>query len=655
MRKLIGKIRDSLPTKISLSMFCIVLLVFILANSVSMTLSQHHFHAVAMNSARTILNTAVARTERYLRSVENATNTTAWMVENKFRPDSLLVLSRRIVEQNGFISGCSISAQPYMFPSEGRYFSAYTVRKGEEIITVQEDEYEYFDYEWYRKAATVGHAVWIDPFVDDNEGSLSADHLIASYSRPLFDKENHLIGVISTDFSLPELSRALSSEKPYPNSYFFLLGSDGVYFDHPDTSRILVKTIFDPTAGKFFLDKLTLGREMTSGKSGTMHADIAGVRSLICYEPIPGTNWSAGLVSPEKDVLLGFRRLDISILLIVFFVLLFILFICRRTVVRAFAPMKLLEEQARLITDGDYFSEMPRGNANSVIGTLQNSFADMQEVLRNHILEVNKKTEELSKRNDELEKANRALEEALRRQSDFVSNMTHQVRTPLNLVMGFAQLFRDSGVDTMSRQEFDRILHVIDYNAMILRRMSLMLYDSSDRGYHDEIASLCYDSLSPNEVARECIGYTNRYFPEVGVKLETSLEDSFTIVSDYLYLMRSIREILYNSAKYSDGNNISLRLSANKDGVRFVFEDTGKGIPQDGLETIFTPFYKPDYLSEGLGLGLALTKRHVMLLGGSLELDQDYRKGCRFIMEIPSKAESLSQGEGFRINDESRL
>ena len=635
MRKLIGIIRDSLPTKISLSMFFFVLLVFILANSVSMALSQRHFHSIAMDSTRKILNTAGAKADRYLRSVENATNITAWLAENKFRPDSLLVLSRRIVEENSFISGCSISAQPYMFPSEGRYFSAYTVRKGDEIITVQEDGYEYFDYEWYSKAATAGHAVWIDPFMDDNEGSLSADHLIASYSRPLFDKENRLIGVISTDLSFPELSKAMSSEKPYPNSYFFLVGHDGRYFDHPDSTRILVKTIFDPTSGQYFSDKLTLGREMVAGKSGVMHADVAGVHSMIAYEPVSGTDWSAALVCPEKDVLSGYRRLDITVLIIAFFALLFILFICRRTIVQAFAPMKLLEEQARLITDGDYFSEMPPGNEYSVIGTLQNSFAHMQQVLRNDIIKVNEKTEELSKRNDELEKANTALEEALHRQSDFVSNMTHQVRTPLNLVMGFAQLLRDSGEDTMSQQELTKIIHIIDYNAMMLRRMSLMLYDSSDRGYHDEVVNLSFIHVSPNLIARECVGYTDRYFPEATVELKTSLEDSFIIESDHLYLLRSIRELLYNSAKYSDGKNISLSVSANKDRVRFVIEDTGKGIPEENMDSIFNPFYKWDSFSEGLGIGLSLTKRHVVLLGGSLELDRDYRKGCRFIVEIP--------------------
>lgn len=635
MRKLIRHIKDSLPTKISLNMFLVVLLVFILANGVSMALSQRHFHPVAMNNASETLNTAVVRAERYLRSVETATNATAWFAENSFRPDSLLVLSRRIVEQNGFISGCSISARPDMFPQMGRYFSAHTVRRGEEIITVQEDGYEYFDYEWYSKAATLGHAVWIDPFVDDNAGSLSADQMIASYSRPLYDKENRFLGVMSTDLSVPELSRVLSSEKPYLHSYLMLLGHDGRYFVHPDTTRILVNTIFDPTDGHYFSDKLALGREMTSGKRGKMHADVAGVHSLICYEPVPGTDWSAALVIPEKDVLHGYRRLDRIILIIVFVVLLLIFFDCRRVVVRAFAPMKLLEEQALLISEGDYSTEIPPGNTNSVIGNLQNSFAHMQEELRSHILEVNRKTEELATRNDEVEKANAALEEALGRQSEFISNMTHQIRTPLNLVMGFSQLLRDSSLDALPKEELRKILRVIDYNAMILGRMSLMLYDSSDRGYQDEMASLHFEQVSPNEVARECIDYTRRYFPDVNVKLETSLEDSFTIVSDHLYLMRSIREILYNSAKYSDGKNISLRLSAIETMVRFVFEDTGKGIPQDSQVNLFTPFYKPNNLSEGLGIGLSLTKRHVSILGGSLDLDRDYVEGCRFVMDIP--------------------
>lgn len=637
MRKLSAYIQRSFPTKISIKMFFVAVLVFVLINGVFMAISRRHFHIAAMDNASEALNTAVARAERYLRSVETVTDLTARMVEEDFYPDSLMAYSRRVVEKSGFISGCSISAQPDMFAEHGRYFSAYTVLKRDTVITAVKDGYEYFDYEWYRKAAVSGQAVWVDPFVDDNAGSLSSDHMIASYCRPLYDKQNRLIGVISTDMSLPEFSKALSSIKPYPNSYLLLLGHDGRYYVHPDSTKIVNKTIFDLTNGRYYPDKLALGYEMTAGHRGRMHANVADVRSLICYQPVPGTDWSAALISPERAVLHGYRNLNISVLIIILIGLFIIFVICRRIVVRAFVPLRLLEEQAQRITDGDYSTVIVRGNENSVVGQLQNSFADMQETLSRQIRALNAAIAKSEKRNDELQKANADLDEAIRRQNEFVSNMTHQIRTPLNLIMGFSQLLRDAGEGSISAEEKHSILQVIDYHTMTLRRMSLMLYDSSDRGYHDEMVSIKEEIVSCNEVARECIGYVGRFYPGVSVRFETELEDSFTIISDHLYLMRSIREILYNSAKYSDGNNVSLRVKALDNAVQFVFEDVGPGIPPQLQEHIFTPFYKSDSLSEGLGVGLTLTKRHIILLGGSLELDASYHQGCRFIMVMPLK------------------
>ena len=634
MKKLIGHIRSSLPTKISLSMFLAALLVFILANGILAISSRRYFHTVAMNNLSEALSTAVARAERYLRSVETVTNATAQMSEQYFTPDSLLAFSRRIVELNAFVSGCSISARADLFPERGRYFSAYTVRKGCEIVTVVEDDYEYFDYPWYSQAAESGRAGWVDPFVDDNAGSLSADHMIASYCRPLYDNQNRFLGVISTDLSLPEFSRVLSSIKPYPHSYLILLGSDGRYYVHPDSTKIVHRTIFDITDDHYNPDKLTLGYQMTGGRSGRMHVDVDKVHSLICYQPVPGTDWSAALVSPEKDVLHGYKRLENVIFAVAQIVLLLIFYICRRSVVHAFAPISLLVRQSRRIIEGDYSAAIPRERANSVVGQLQNSFADMQETLSEQIRSLDTAIGESERRGDEIQQANAALEEALHRRSIFVSNMTHQIRTPLNLILGFTQLIRDAGSD-ITPNERRRILHVIDYNTMTLNRMSLMLYDSSDRGYQDEMLGFVYEPVSCNAVARECIGDMSRYFPDVDVEFKTSLEDGVTLVSDHLYLMRSLRELLFNSAKYSDGDNISLTLSLHGDRVRFVVQDTGRGIPAEIQENIFTPFYKVDNLSEGLGVGLPLTKRHVMLLGGSLELDGHYSRGCRFVMEFP--------------------
>ncbi len=591
MGKFTRHIKGSLPTKISLNMFAVSVIVFALINGVFLLLSRSYFHAAAMDNASEALNAVIARAEHHIRSVENATNVTARMAEENFSPDSLEAYSAKVVQMSSFVSGCSISDRPELFPQ---------------------------------------HAVWKDHFADGD----AASQMTVSYCRPMYDRKNQVIGVISADMSLPEFSKALSSIRPYPNSYLMILGHDGRYYVHRDTSKIVNKTIFDLTNGRYYSDKLTLGYEMTAGHSGRMHANVAGVHSLICYQPVPGTNWSAALISPERDVLQGYRRLNTRAILIILAGLLIIFIVCRRTVVKAFAPVKLLEEQTQRIADGDYSTVIARSSENSVVGNLQNSFAHMQETLHSHIRDLNAAIEESAKRNEELQTANSTLEDTMRRQSEFVSNMTHQIRTPLNLIMGFSQLLRESGA-TIPPEEKQSLLNVMDYNTMTLCRMSLMLYDSSDRGYHDEMVSLSFDNVSCNEVARECIGYVNRYFPGVSVKFESELDDSFTMVTDHLYLMRSLREILYNSAKYSDGKNVSLSVSANNHSVRFIFEDTGAGISPKYQKHIFTPFYKPNSLSEGLGVGLPLTKRHVILLGGRLELDPDYRKGCRFIMTFP--------------------
>ena len=138
-----------------------------------------------------------------------------------------------------------------------------------------------------------------------------------------------------------------------------------------------------------------------------------------------------------------------------------------------------------------------------------------------------------------------------------------------------------------------------------------------------------------NDVAREAVAHTKKHFPQLAIAFETSLPDTLCIHANQIYLMRSLREILYNSAKYSDGQNISLKVTKTDTTVRFVFEDTGPGISENYRELMYKPFTKSDDLSEGLGLGLALSRRHIVNMGGTLTLDTDYHLGCRFIIELP--------------------
>ena len=234
------------------------------------------------------------------------------------------------------------------------------------------------------------------------------------------------------------------------------------------------------------------------------------------------------------------------------------------------------------------------------------------------------------------------MEEADKQKTAFIQNVSHQIRTPLNIILGFAQVLRnslasrsDGTKDALPKEELVGITNMMKHNSIHLNRMVLMLFDSSDIGTFEESQASRTEHISCNEIARECIDFTLAMFPNLPIRFETVFPDDFRIYTNHLFLMRTIRELLYNSAKYSDGKHLALRISQTESTVQFIVEDVGPGLPKESLDFIFKPFSKTDDLTEGLGLGLPLSKRHAINLGGDLIFDSDYHDGCRFILEMP--------------------
>ena len=128
-------------------------------------------------------------------------------------------IGRRIVALSTNIDGCSITMEPDFYPPSVGRFSAYTVRKGDSIITQREGDYDYYSKVWYRTPKEQQRPCWINPFNDYNAGTLSNDDIIVSYCIPLTDKTGRFIGVISTDLSMTWLTKTIEEDKPYPHSY----------------------------------------------------------------------------------------------------------------------------------------------------------------------------------------------------------------------------------------------------------------------------------------------------------------------------------------------------------------------------------------------------------------------------------------------------
>lgn len=363
----------------------------------------------------------------------------------------------------------------------------------------------------------------------------------------------------------------------------------------------------------------------------------------VFYDELPDTDWTLALICPDSEFEKSYRQLAHIAYFLFIGGLLLILIICYLLTRHTIKPLHKLLAHTKNIVSGQYAEGIPRSNRKDAIGRLQNSVVVMQQSLLEHVDSIRKTGEETKKHNEELARAQMLAEEGVQKKAIFIQNVSHQMRTPLNIVMGFADVLgeslaaqQDSASQSLLQDaELADITETMTHNAIHLRRMVQMLYDSSEYGTSQELFSGKSEYVTINNIAQECIECTRERFPKTTINFESNIPPRAVVKTNHLYLMRTLRELLFNAAKYSDGQHIMLRISETISTIRFTVEDVGPGIPSDTLGMIFKPFGKVDDLSEGLGLGLPLAKRHALSLGGDLTYDVDYHDGCRFILEVP--------------------
>jgi signal transduction histidine kinase len=611
--------------------------IFILSLGFFYERSRNLIREEAMIRANSVLTTTMKRVNKYMGAVENAARSNAWLLEENFTPDSLQAISHRIVMRNHSIVSCTVGTEPDMFPQIGRYFSVYTVNDSDTIYTVRETEYDYINKKWYKKARSTNKACWVSPFSDFIDAELDHSDAVASFCMPLHTSNGRIAGIVSTDFSFTSLAKIIqNNELPYPSAYFMLLGSDGRYLIHPNTDILFKKTIFSDTDANIDADLIALGHEMTDGRSGITHVTIDNNYCCVCYSSIKGTDWSLALVFHDDEILSSYNYLGIVIIVLIIVGVLVIQWLCYRVVRQTINPIKQLLDKTDKITNGQYDDLIPLSDRNDAVAQLQNSFSAMQQSILSHIGQIERTAQEIDKYNvDEDDKVEKA-EEAIRRKNLFMSHVLYQVRKPLDVIQECANTLRDSMA--IPDKELQDLTEKLKYQTNALRRMLFMLFDSSDTQVSNIAMYNPNDMVSCNQVVRDCIEYIHDHFTDETIRLETEVPDDFQVQTNYLYLMRSMREVLYNAARYSDGQHILVRITQTPNTVRFTIEDVGPGLPSGtACDLIFKPFMKVDNLSEGLGLGLPLSKRHLTRIGGELIYDADYKEGCRIILEVPKQ------------------
>ena len=227
---------------------------------------------------------------------------------------------------------------------------------------------------------------------------------------------------------------------------------------------------------------------------------------------------------------------------------------------------------------------------------------------------------------------NHALESD-KAKSAFIRNVTHEVRTPLNIISGFAQVIADPEL-VAGPEERAHIAEMMQKNTQLITTLvDEMLELSLNENTPGKVAK--EDTVEVNDLIRDFL-QENEYKVGKDIKLnfESSLAEDFTLQTNEEMLKRVVGLLFDNAIKYTKKGSITLRASADDEQVILAVEDTGPGIPEKEAEAIFDRFVKLDTFKEGLGLGLPLCRMIVNRLEGSVNLDTTYKEGARFIVKL---------------------
>ncbi len=217
--------------------------------------------------------------------------------------------------------------------------------------------------------------------------------------------------------------------------------------------------------------------------------------------------------------------------------------------------------------------------------------------------------------------------------TDFIQNVSHEVRTPLNIISGFSQVISDPefDADINERREIAKMTqkntHLI--TTLIDEMLLLSLNESKDKAQKE-------NQVDINELIRDLLQESGANLsPQTKLHFESDLPDDFTMLSNEYMLKIIINALIDNAEKNTPEGSITIKASQPSDNeITLTVEDTGCGIPAHEAEHIFERFVKLDTFKEGIGLGLPLCRMLIEKLGGSINLDTTYTNGARFIVKL---------------------
>ena len=230
--------------------------------------------------------------------------------------------------------------------------------------------------------------------------------------------------------------------------------------------------------------------------------------------------------------------------------------------------------------------------------------------------------------------------------SDFLSNVSHELRTPLSVVVGFVYLLLNQVIGKLTEDQ-QKILETVYRNSEELLELIDNVLWMTSLNVGDSNTAI--EKFEPAEVVDATIKRYERPIQDKGLTVNLQIaQGDLSIVNDRSKVERVFQNVFNNAVKFTEKGEITVKVHPSSDpgSVSFEVIDTGVGIEETKLASIFEPFHQSDNSSvrsfSGLGLGLTVARRMAELIGGSLNLTSQLNIGTRVLMSFPSQASSVA-------------
>ncbi|MCL5036960.1 MAG: SpoIIE family protein phosphatase [Chloroflexi bacterium] len=320
------------------------------------------------------------------------------------KPEQLVTLLKREVNDNPEIYGSAIALKPYALGPDIKYYAPYYYRKDNKLnfINLDKKEYNYSEKEWFTLPRQLKRPVWVEPYFDRGGGNV----VMCTYSVPFYHGDEFM-GVVTADVNIAGLVRKVSGINKQTGGYTFIVSSSGRFVVHPEPEKVLSGTIFDYSKEIGDPQLNLIWERMRRGDSGfeNITNPLNKEPAWIFFAPISSTNWSLAIVYPRDVMLRSVSQLRLVILSFGAFAILLLALIVLMVARSVTRPLSELAHVSQEIASGQLDKRVNIKDTGDEVSMLASSFNEMVDTLLSCKLDLDQTTVVKNRMEDELKDA----------------------------------------------------------------------------------------------------------------------------------------------------------------------------------------------------------------------------------------------------------